>query len=399
VTQAVMSRSAQGLTRHLSHDAIERMVVEVVEPESPRADNKVDLLGMDKAALEAFFVSIGEKPFRAGQMMKWIHQQGVSCFDEMSNLSKALRQKLQEMAVIRTPKVVAEQRSDDGTIKWLLEVDHHNSVETVFIPDGKRGTLCISSQVGCALDCSFCATGKQGFNRNLTNWEIVAQMWVANKALGCQPKKDRKITNVVFMGMGEPLLNTTHVFPAARILMDDFAYGLSKRRVTLSTSGIVPAIDRIQSELDVSLAVSLHAPNNALRDELVPVNRKYPLEQLMPALHRFVADGHSKKHITIEYVMLDQVNDRLEHADQLIALLGDLPSKVNLIPFNPFPNTDYQRSSNNAVYRFQRRILEAGLNCTVRRTRGEDIDAACGQLAGKVKDRTKRTQMKKTMNL
>lgn len=367
----------------------------MIEPEAPRPDNKVDLLGMDKAALEAFFASIGEKPFRAGQIMKWIHQQGVSDFDEMSNLSKALRQKLKEVAVIRTPKVVAEQKSSDGTIKWLLEVDNHNSVEAVFIPDGKRGTLCISSQVGCALDCSFCATGKQGFNRNLANWEIVAQMWVANKALGCKPKEDRKITNVVFMGMGEPLLNTVHVFPAARILMDDFAYGLSKRRVTISTSGIVPAIDRIKRELDVSLAISLHAPNNALRNELVPVNQKYPLEELMPALHRFVEDGHSKKHVTVEYVMLDHINDRPEHAEQLIDLLGDLPSKVNLIPFNPFPNTEYQRSSNNAVHRFQRQMLEAGINCTIRRTRGDDIDAACGQLAGKVKDRTQRTKQKK----
>ncbi len=371
---------------------IENMAVEIIESEIPCPDNKVDLLGMDKATLEAFFASIGEKPFRAGQIMKWIHQQGVSDFDEMSNLSKALRQKLKEVAVIRTPKVVAEQKSSDGTIKWLLEVDNHNSVEAVFIPDGKRGTLCISSQVGCALDCSFCATGKQGFNRNLANWEIVAQMWVANKALGCKPKEERKITNVVFMGMGEPLLNTAHVFPAARILMDDFAYGLSKRRVTISTSGIVPAIDRIKSELDVSLAISLHAPNNALRNELVPVNQKYPLEELMPALHRFVEDGHSKKHVTVEYVMLDHINDRPEHTEQLIELLGDLPSKVNLIPFNPFPNTEYLRSSNNAVHRFQRRLLEAGINCTIRRTRGDDIDAACGQLAGKVKDRTKRTK-------
>jgi len=373
---------------------IKKVAVEVVEPEIPRADKKVDLLGMDKAALEAFFVSIGEKPFRAGQLMKWIHQQGVSDFDEMSNLSKALRQKLKEVAVIRTPKVVAEQKSSDGTIKWLLEVDQQNSVEAVFIPEDNRGTLCISSQVGCALDCAFCATGKQGFNRNLSNWEIVAQMWVANKALGCKPKDERKISNVVFMGMGEPLLNTTHVFPAARILMDDFAYGLSKRRVTISTAGIVPAIDRIKSELDVSLAISLHAPNNVLRDELVPVNQKYPLEMLMPALHRFVEGGHSKKHVTVEYVMLDQINDRPEHAEQLIELLGDLPCKVNLIPFNPFPNTDYQRSSNNTLHRFQRRLMEAGVNCTIRRTRGDDIDAACGQLAGKVKDRTKRTQQK-----
>lgn len=372
--------------------SMKEIAVEVVTPEIANPDNKVDLLGMDRSALEAFFQSIGEKPFRATQIMKWIHQFGVSDFDEMTNLSKALREKLKEKAIIRTPKIVAEQRSSDGTIKWLLEVDNHNSIEAVFIPEKNRGTLCISSQVGCALDCSFCATGKQGFNRNLSNWEIIAQMWVANKALGCKPKEERVISNVVFMGMGEPLLNTAHVFPAARILMDDNAYGLSKRRVTISTSGIVPAIDRIKSELDVSLAISLHAPNNALRDELVPVNEKYPLEELMPSLHRFVEGGHSKKHVTVEYVMLDKVNDRPEHAQQLIELLGDLPCKINLIPFNPFPNTDYQRSSNNALHRFQDALMKAGLNCTIRRTRGDDIDAACGQLAGKVTDRTKRTQ-------
>jgi 23S rRNA (adenine2503-C2)-methyltransferase len=352
---------------------------------------------MDMAGLAEFFTQIGEKPFRAAQVMKWIHQFGVSDFDEMTNLSKALREKLKQKAVIRTPKIVSEQRSEDGTIKWLLEVDNHNSVETVFIPEKTRGTLCISSQVGCALECSFCSTGQQGFNRNLENWEIIAQMWVANKALGCKPKEERVISNVVFMGMGEPLLNVTHTFPAARILMDDNAYGLSKRRVTISTAGVVPAIDKIKSSVDVSLAISLHAPNNALRDELVPINQKYPLEVLMPALHRFVEGGHSKKHVTVEYVMLDQVNDRPEHARQLIELLGDLPCKVNLIPFNPFPNAPYKRSSNNAVHRFQDALMKAGVNCTVRRTRGDDIDAACGQLAGKVKDRTKRTLQ--TVNL
>lgn len=352
---------------------------------------KTDLLGLDQAALAAFFVSIGEKPFRAQQVMKWIHQFGESNFDEMTNVSKALREKLKQVAIIRTPRVVAEQHSADGTIKWLLEVDNHNCVEAVFIPEKNRGTLCISSQVGCALECTFCSTGQQGFNRNLENWEIVAQMWAANKALGCKPKEERVISNVVFMGMGEPLLNVTHVFPAARILMDDNAYGLSKRRVTISTSGVVNAIDKIKNELDVSLAISLHAPNDALRDILVPINQKYPLAELMPALHRYVEGGHSKKHVTVEYVMLDKVNDLPEHADQLIALLGDLPCKINLIPFNPFEGSQYQRSSNNAIHRFQDKLMSAGLNCTVRKTRGEDIDAACGQLAGKVKDRTKRT--------
>jgi len=352
---------------------------------------KVDLLGMDRLAMESYFLEIGEKPFRASQVMKWIHQHGVSEFDDMTNLSKALREKLKAVAQVRTPKIVAEQFSEDGTIKWLLEVDNQNSVEAVYIPEKNRGTLCISSQVGCALECTFCSTGQQGFNRNLENWEIIAQMWVANKALGCKPKEERRISNVVFMGMGEPLLNVTHVFPVARILMDDYAYGLSKRRVTISTSGVVPAIDKIKEELDVSLAISLHAPNNALRDILVPINIKYPLEELMPSLYRFVEGGHSKKHVTIEYVMLNKVNDSIEHAEQLVALLGNLPCKINLIPFNPFPNTEYTRSSNNAIHRFKDRLAAAGLNCTVRKTRGEDIDAACGQLAGKVKDRTKRT--------
>lgn len=367
------------------------MHIEKKQIEMPGTD-KVDLLGMDRNAMEGFFTSIGEKPFRAGQVMKWIHQFGISEFEEMTNLSKALREKLLKLAHVRTPKIVAEQVSDDGTIKWLLEVDNHNSVEAVFIPEKNRGTLCISSQVGCALECSFCSTGQQGFNRNLENWEIIAQMWVANKALGCKPKEERRISNVVFMGMGEPLLNVKHTFPAARILMDDFAYGLSKRRVTISTAGVVPAIDMIKEEVDVSLAISLHAPNNPLRDELVPINQKYPLEKLMPSLHRYVEGGHSKKHVTVEYVMLNKINDHLEHAEQLVSLLRDLPCKVNLIPFNPFPNTDYTRSSNNAIHRF-RGVLEAGgLNVTVRKTRGDDIDAACGQLAGKVSDRTKRTQ-------
>ncbi len=352
---------------------------------------KVDLLGMDREMMAAYFVEIGEKPFRATQVMKWIHQMGVCDFDEMTNLSKALREKLKLLAHVRTPKIIAEQYSEDGTIKWLLEVDQKNAVEAVFIPEKNRGTLCISSQVGCALECSFCSTGQQGFNRNLENWEITAQMWVANKALGCKPKEERRISNVVFMGMGEPLLNVTHTFPVARILMDDFAYGLSKRRVTISTAGVVPAIDKIKAEVDVSLAISLHAPNNALRDELVPINKKYPLEVLIPSLYHYVEGGHSKKHVTIEYVMLDQINDRVEHAHELVTLLGELACKVNLIPFNPFPNTDYKRSSNNAIHRFRAILEEGGLNVTVRKTRGEDIDAACGQLAGKVSDRTKRT--------
>lgn len=361
--------------------------------------DKIDLLGMDRPALEAFFAELGEKPFRAVQVMKWIHQRGVSDFDAMTDLSKALREKLKQIAQIRTPRIVTEQKSADGTIKWLLEVDQHNFVETVYIPEKDRGTLCISSQVGCALDCSFCATGKQGFNRNLENWEIISQMWVATKALDADPKRNRKITNVVFMGMGEPLLNVTHVFPVANILMDDNAYGLSKRRVTISTAGVVPAIDKMSAELDACLAVSLHAPNNPLRDELVPINQKYPLEELMPALHRYVAASSHKKHIVIEYVMIDGVNDQLEHAEQLLDLLKGLPCKVNLIPFNPFPGSSYRRSSNNQIHRFQRVLLEAGQNCTIRKTRGDDIDAACGQLAGKVKDRTGRQKKYQEISL
>jgi 23S rRNA (adenine2503-C2)-methyltransferase len=364
--------------------------IALIKPEM-EVVQKTDLLGMDREAMQAYFTEIGEKPFRATQVMKWIHQFGVSDFDEMTNLSKALRDKLKQVANVRTPKIVTEEHSDDGTIKWLLEVDNNNAIEVVFIPEKNRGTLCISSQVGCALECTFCSTGQQGFNRNLENWEIIAQVWVANKALGCKPKEERVISNVVFMGMGEPLLNVKHVFPVARILMDDYAYGLSKRRVTISTSGVVPAIDMIKSELDVSLAISLHAPNDELRDILVPVNKKYPLAVLMPSLYRYVEGGHSKKHVTIEYVMLDKVNDHIEHAHQLVDLLGDLPCKVNLIPFNPFPNTEYQRSSNNAIHRFRAILEEGGLQVTVRKTRGDDIDAACGQLAGKVADRTKRT--------
>lgn len=370
------------------------LTANIVSKKTPPSNDlceRVDLLGMDREMMATYFVEIGEKPFRATQVMKWIHQMGVSDFDEMTNLSKALREKLKSLAHVRTPKIITEQYSEDGTIKWLLEVDQNNAVEVVFIPEKNRGTLCISSQVGCALECSFCSTGQQGFNRNLENWEITAQIWVANKALGCKPKEERRISNVVFMGMGEPLLNVTHTFPVARILMDDFAYGLSKRRVTISTAGVVPAIDKIKAEVDVSLAISLHAPNNALRDVLVPINKKYPLEVLIPSLYRYVEGGHSKKHVTIEYVMLDQVNDRIEHAHELVDLLGELACKVNLIPFNPFPNTDYKRSSNNAIHRFRAILEEGGLNVTVRKTRGEDIDAACGQLAGKVSDRTKRT--------
>ncbi len=354
-------------------------------------DDAVNLLGLDLDGLKSFFAEIGEKPFRASQVMKWIHQFGVSDFDDMTNLSKALREKLKASCVIRVPEIVIDQTSNDGTRKWLLRLDNNNCIETVYIPENDRGTLCISSQVGCALECTFCATAKQGFNRNLAAWEIIGQMWVAHKMLGAEPK-ERKVTNVVFMGMGEPLLNLKHVIPTAKILMDDNAYGLSKRRVTISTSGVVPAMDNIFKEIDVSLAISLHAPNDELRDVLVPINQKYPLKELMAACQRYIDGGTSKRHILIEYVMLKDVNDQPKHAREMIRLLKGMPVKVNLIPFNPFEDSGYETTASNDTYAFQTILHNAGIRTTTRKTRGDDIDAACGQLAGKVKDRTRRTQ-------
>lgn len=355
--------------------------------------SKVNLLGLTRAALRALFESLGEKPFRAEQVMKWLHHMGVDNFDEMTNLSKSLRAKLADIAVIEPPKVFQHTRSQDGTQKWVVELEGAGLVETVFIPvEGGRGTLCVSSQVGCALDCSFCSTGKQGYQRDLSAAEILGQVWLASKSFG-QPKNrgQRPITNVVMMGMGEPLLNFDNVVAAMDIMRDDLGYGISKRRVTLSTSGIVPAIDKLYETIDVSLAVSLHAPNDELRNELVPVNKKYPLEELMGACKRYLDYYGDTRRITMEYVMIDQVNDRLEHADALIELLRDVPSKINLIPFNPFPNTQYRRSSNNAIRRFQDKLIKAGFTTTIRTTRGDDIDAACGQLVGQVADRTTRS--------
>ena len=359
----------------------------------------VNLLGYDRARLEAWFESIGEKKFRAAQVMKWVHQLGVADFDEMSNISKALREKLKRIAVIRGPEVVYREFSADGTRKWVFKVGENSMVETVLIPDGDRKTLCVSSQVGCALDCSFCSTGKQGFQRDLSAAEIIGQVWVANRSyfedVPDYDARERAITNVVMMGMGEPLLNFDNVVPAMDLMLDDFAYGLSKRRVTLSTSGVVPMMDRLTQTIDVALAVSLHAPNNALRDELVPINRKYPLEDLMAAcrryLHHFQGDFGRRK-ITMEYVMLDGVNDQPEHARQLIRLLKDVPSKINLIPFNPFPHAPYGRSPRAQILAFQKMLVEAGYICTIRATRGDDIDAACGQLVGQVQDRTRRSE-------
>ncbi len=351
---------------------------------------KVNLLNFDRQGLQAYFAEIGEKPFRAAQLLKWIYQFGVDDFNAMSNLSKSLRKKLSEVAEIKLPEIVTEQHSDDGTIKWLLRLDSGNSIETVFIPEGDRGTLCISSQVGCALECSFCSTAQQGFNRNLTTAEIISQVVIANRALKCIPRNERVISNVVFMGMGEPLLNFDNVVAAINILLEDNAYGLSKRRVTLSTSGVIPALDRLKEVTDVSLALSLHAPNDELRNELVPINRKYPIKELLAACKRYVS-GETKRKVTVEYVLLDGVNDKPRHARELVKLLKDFPCKINLIPFNPFPDSGYKTSSAEAIESFRNIVVKGGLLTTTRKTRGEDIDAACGQLAGKVLDKTKRS--------
>lgn len=355
---------------------------------------KVNLLNFDRQGLETYFSEIGEKPFRAAQVLKWIYQFGIDDFDAMSNLSKSLREKLTEEAEIKLPEVVTEQISDDGTIKWLLRLDSGNSIETVFIPENERGTLCISSQVGCALECSFCSTAQQGFNRNLSTAEIISQVVIANRALKCIPRNERVISNIVLMGMGEPLLNFDNVVAAMNIMLEDNAYGLSKRRVTLSTSGVVPALDRLKEVSEVSLALSLHAPNDELRNELVPINRKYPIKVLLAACKRYIS-GETKRKVTVEYVLLDGVNDKPEHARELVKLLKDLPCKINLIPFNPFPNSGYETSSNESIERFRNIVVKGGLITTTRKTRGEDIDAACGQLAGKVMDKTKRSIRRK----
>lgn len=366
---------------------------------------KINLLGLSRPEMEAFFEKIGEKKFRASQVIKWIHQFGVDDFDLMTNLAGKLREKLKNIAYVQAPEVVHKNFSKDGTRKWVFRVGDGDGslVETVLIPaddkTGARKTLCISSQVGCALDCSFCSTGKQGFQRDLSTAEIIGQLWVANQSyMQDVPvgERTRTVTNVVMMGMGEPLLNFDPVVSSMRLMLDDFAYGMSKRRVTLSTSGIVPMIDKLGEQIDVALAISLHAPNDELRNELVPINKKYPLAELIPAARRYIARENglesARKHVTIEYVMLENVNDHLEHAKQLIQLLKNLPSKINLIPFNPFPHAPYGRSSRNRIMAFQKVLSDAGFVCTVRTTRGEDIDAACGQLVGQVADRTRRAE-------
>ena len=353
------------------------------------ASAPVNLFGLDRAGLRARFAEMGEQPYRADQVMLWIYRRGKDGFGEMSNLGKDLRARLADHFVIRPPELVAEQQSADGTRKWVLKLDGGNAVETVFIPEADRGTLCISSQVGCAMDCSFCSTGKQGLNRNMTTAEIVAQVWFAARALGSDFQNERVISNIVFMGMGEPLANYNAVLPAIRILLDDFGFGLSKRRVTVSTSGLVPFIDRLREDADSALAVSLHAPNDELRNVLVPINRKYPLEELMAACRRYVEGKDRKMHIVYEYVMLDGVNDSPALAKQLARLVAGMPAKVNLIPFNPFPNTDYQRSTPEKIAAFMKILRDKDILTTVRKTRGDDIDAACGQLVGKVTSRQK----------
>jgi len=351
----------------------------------------LNLLNLDAAQLVSFFADIGEKPFRAKQLLRWMHQFGEADFTQMSDLAKPLREKLGTNAVIEVPRVVSDTTAADGTRKWLIDVGAGNAVETVFIPEISRGTLCVSSQAGCALDCKFCSTGKQGFNRNLSAAEIIGQLWIANKALGAAPKGERLVSNVVMMGMGEPLANFDNVVTAMRLMLDDNAYGLSRRRVTLSTSGIVPAIDRLRDICPVALAVSLHAPDDALRDALVPINRKYPINELLAACRRYL-DRAPRDFITFEYVMLEGVNDSAEQARKLTALVREVPCKFNLIPFNPFPNSGFRRSSREAIRRFADILIGGGLVVTTRRTRGDDIDAACGQLAGKVEDRTRRTR-------
>ena len=369
---------------------------ELLSVQSNTPAKKINLMDLTRQQMREFFKELGEKPFRADQLVKWIYHFGEDNFDNMTNINKKLREKLKAVAEIKAPEVAVEQRSADGTIKWAMQVGEQQ-VETVYIPEADRATLCVSSQVGCALACTFCSTAQQGFNRNLTVSEIIGQVWRASKIIGNFGVTGiRPITNVVMMGMGEPLLNVANVVPAMEIMLDDFAYGLSKRRVTLSTSGVVPALDNLSKMIDVALAISLHAPNDELRDEIVPINKKYNIKMLIDSVNRYLSvsnANHGK--VTIEYVMLDHVNDGVEHAHQLAEVLKNTPCKINLIPWNPFPEAPYAKSSNTRIDRFQKTLMEYGFTVIIRKTRGDDIDAACGQLAGDVIDRTKRTAMKR----
>jgi 23S rRNA (adenine2503-C2)-methyltransferase len=349
----------------------------------------VNLLGLTPAELQTYCIALGEKPYRAKQLLRWIHHAGVDSFEAMSDIAKSLRERLEGSAHISAPAIRRDTTASDGTRKWLLDVGTNNAIETVFIPETSRGTLCVSSQAGCALECSFCSTGRQGFNRNLTVDEIIGQLWLANRALRSGGGGERPITNVVMMGMGEPLANFDNVVSAMQLMLDDSAYGLSRRRVTLSTSGMVPAIDRLRESCPVALAVSLHAPNDALRDELVPINRKYPIRELLAACVRYIEKA-PRDFVTFEYVMLNGINDTEAHARELVSVLNDVPCKVNLIPFNAFPQSGYQRSDARVVTCFRDILMAADITTTIRKTRGNDIDAACGQLAGEVQDRTRR---------
>lgn len=354
----------------------------------------VNLLGLTREQMEQFFGDLGEKRFRAEQVLKWIHHAGVTDFEQMTNLGKALREKLARVAEVRPPEIVSQQDSGDGTRKWAIRVDGGGLVETVLIPAGNRATLCVSSQVGCSLDCSFCSTGKQGFERDLSAAEIIGQVWLAIKSYDAfQAGNRRVVTNVVMMGMGEPLLNFDNVVSAMDLMLEDCAYGLSKRRVTLSTSGVVPALDRLAKVSEVSLAVSLHAPNDALRNQLVPINRKYPIAVLLESCRNYMAaQSDQNRVVTVEYTLIAGVNDAVEQARELAQLLREFPCKINLIPFNPFSQSDYKRPSGNAVSRFWQVLVDAGYIVTVRTTRGDDIDAACGQLVGQVVDKTRRAE-------
>jgi 23S rRNA (adenine2503-C2)-methyltransferase len=361
----------------------------------------VNLLDLDSGQLAGFVSGLGEKPFRARQLKRWMHRFGESEFAHMSDLAKSFREKLAQSASVTPPRIISDSVAGDGTRKWLLEVGNGNAVEAVFIPETRRGTLCVSTQAGCTLACGFCSTGRQGFNRNLSVAEIIGQLWIANRALGATSRGklpsderddcgERVISNVVLMGMGEPLLNFDNTVAALKLMLDVDAYGLSRRRVTLSTSGIVPMIDRLREECPVALAVSLHAPNDALRDQLMPINRQYPLAELLAACLRYL-ERAPRDFVTFEYVMLKDVNDGDEHMRQLISIASGFPCKINLIPFNPFPNSGFTCSTREVIQRFSDRLNAAGIVTTTRKTRGDDIDAACGQLVGSIQDRTRRT--------
>lgn len=365
--------------------------------QKPENASKINLLDLNREKMKEFFASIDEKPFRVEQVMKWLYRFGVDNIDEMTNLNKALREKLKRLCEIEAPVISRQQKSSDGTIKFALLLKGGQEVEAVWIPEKERKTLCVSSQVGCALECTFCSTAQQGFNRNLSVSEIIGQVWRVAKEVGMVGiTKERPVTNVVMMGMGEPLLNVNNVVPAMDLMMDDLAFGMSKRRVTISTSGVVPALDILKEKIDVALAISLHAPDNALRDVLVPVNKKYPIEEFLAACRRYIDGSKANEFVTVEYVMLDGINDSTEQAHHLARTLSETPSKVNLIPFNPYPGTPYGRSSNSRMDRFSKVLQEYGITTIIRRTRGDDIDAACGQLVGEVLDRTKRVAKKQS---